>query len=135
MKEVPTPIVMIVEDNVHVNAYLTAMLDLMDIEAISTSSTKERMFELARFRNSHKHIDALIFEGREPIEKAGLLITEVKQFDEGIEILALVRNSGARHKLVAAGADVAVTKPVSGQTVVENVLMLLRDQQGCTSNK
>jgi DNA-binding response OmpR family regulator len=127
MKEESRPIAMTVEDNAHVSSYLAAMLDLADIETISTSSTEECLLILSELRNANKHIDVVILDGREPIGKGGLLVSQIKQFSQNTKILAIVRNIGARHKLLAAGADVAVTRPISGQTVVENVLMLTRE--------
>ena len=127
MKERSSPTVMIIEDNAYVSSYLAAILDLMDIETISASSSNECLLKLSELRNAGKHIDVVILGGREPIEKGGLMVSQIKQVNQATKILAIVRNTGTRHKLLAAGADVAVTKPVSGQTVAENVLMLTRD--------
>ena len=118
---------MIIEDNAYVSSYLAAILDLMDIETISASSSKECSLKLSELRNAGKHLDVIIIGGKEPIEKGGLLVSQIKQFNQATKTLAIVRNMGTRHKLLAAGVVVAVTKPVSGQTVAENVLMLTRD--------
>ena len=124
MKEESRPIAMTVEDNADVSSYLAAMLDLADIETISTSSSGECLLILSELRNANKPIDVVILDGREPIGKGGLLVSQIKQFNQNTKILAIVRNIGARHKLLAAGS---VTRPINGQTVVENVLMLTRE--------
>ena len=64
MKEESRPVAMTVEDNAHVSSYLAAMLDLADIETISTSSTEECLLILSELRNANKHIDVVMLDGR-----------------------------------------------------------------------
>jgi DNA-binding response OmpR family regulator len=127
MKEEPKSIVLVIEENNNVNAYLSAILELMDLEAISISSPDDCLGRLNELHISSKSIEAAIISGDQAIRRGGMLISQLKQFNKQVKILAVVRDKGDRHMLLSAGADSVVTKPVSGQTISVKVLKLIKD--------
>lgn len=127
MKDEPKSIVLIIEENDDVNSYLSAMLDLMDLKAISISSPEDCLSKLNSLRSNAKIVEAAIISGERAIQRGGMLISQLKQFNKDVKILAVVRDKGDRHMLLAAGADAVVTKPVSGQTISEKILKLIKD--------
>jgi hypothetical protein len=56
-----------------------------------------------------------------------MLISQLKQFNKDIQILAVVKDKGGCHMLLAAGADSVAIKPLSGQTIYEKILKLTKD--------
>ncbi len=124
LKEQPRPTVFVVDENVHVSSHIVAILELLDCEAMSIASMQEYIDTLNRIQNSKK-LDAVILSGAEAIRKGGFLISQTKKVDKNIKILAIVRDKGDRHMLLAAGADAIATKPVSGPTLAFKILKLI----------
>jgi CheY-like chemotaxis protein len=128
MKERPGPIVLVVDDNVHVSSHISAILELLDCEAIPIASPQECVDMLKRLQSSNK-IDAVILSGVEAIRKGGYLISQIKTLDKKIKTLAIVRDKGDRHMLLSAGADAVAIKPVIGQTIAFKALKLISDDE------
>lgn len=124
LKEQSRSIVLVLDENVHVSSYIAAILELLDCEAIPIASAQEYIATLKGLQN-RKKLDAVILSGSEAIRKGGFLISETKKLDKNIKVLAIVRDRGDRHMLLAAGADAIVTKPVSGPTLAFKILKLI----------
>ncbi len=114
----------VLDENVHVSSHIVAILELLDCEALPIASAQEYIDTLRGLQNSKK-LDAVILSGAEAIRKGGFLISQTKKLDKNIKILAIVRDKGDRHMLLAAGADAVATKPVSGPTLAFKILKLI----------
>jgi CheY-like chemotaxis protein len=124
LKEQPRPTVFVVDENEHVSSHISAILELLDCQAIPIASAQECIERLKRPENG-KRIDAVILSGAEAIRKGGFLISQIKQLDKKVKTLAIVRDKGDRHMLLSAGADAVATKPVSGPTLAFKILKLI----------
>jgi CheY-like chemotaxis protein len=124
LEEQPRPIVLVVDENIHVRTHIAGILELLDCEAIPIASTQECVDTLKQLHNSKK-IDGVILSGAETIHKGGFLISQIKKLDKKIKTLAIVRDKGDRHMLLSAGADAVATKPVTGQTLAFKILKLI----------
>ncbi len=125
LKEQPRPTVFVLDENIHVSSHIVAILELLDCEAMPISSTQEYIDTLDGFQKNSKKLDAVILSGAEAIRNGGFLVSQTKKVDKNIKILAIVRDKGDRHMLLAAGADAIATKPVSGPTLAFKILKLI----------
>jgi CheY-like chemotaxis protein len=128
MKVEPRPVVLVVEENAYVSSHIAGILELLDCEAVPIASPQECVDILKRFQNNKK-IDGVVLSGAEAIQKGGFLISQIKKSDKKIKTLAIVRDKGDRHMLLAAGADAVATKPVTGSTLAFKVLKLILDDR------
>jgi DNA-binding response OmpR family regulator len=116
------PRIMIIEDNRDVNAYIAGKLVLKGATVHKTHSYDECMKLLKELKWD---IDAVILGGRVAMERGGAIISKIKQGNEDIKILTIAEDDADKAKLLNLGSDDFSQKPLSGESVIDKVLMLL----------
>jgi DNA-binding response OmpR family regulator len=116
------PKIMIVEDNRDVNAYIAGLLVLKGAKVHKTHSYDECLRILQELEWD---IDAVILSGKMAMERGGVIISKIKQGNDNIRILTIAEDDGDKAKLLGLGSDDFGHKPLSGESVVDKVLMLL----------
>lgn len=116
------PKIMIIEDNRDVNTYIAGLLVLKGAKVHKVHSYDECLRVLQELKWD---IDAVILNGRIAMEKGGVIISKIKQGNDKIRILTIAEDDADKAKLLDLGSDDFGKKPLSGECVVDKVLMLL----------
>lgn len=124
------PKVMIVEDNRDVNAYIAGRLALKGAKVYKIHSYDECLSVLQEIK---WEIDAVILNGRMAMERGGAIISKIKQGNDDIKILTIAEDDSNKAKLLDLGSDDFGKKPLSGESVVDKVLMLLTKKYAASS--
>ncbi len=72
---------LVVDQNVHVAAHITAILELLDCHAIPIASVRECVTALNASQGNN-NIDAVILSGEEVIKNGGYLISQIHKSDK-----------------------------------------------------
>lgn len=127
--ERPYPRVIIVEDNQDVSMVLAALLTLKGAEAYKAHSAQEC---LDRLNELGGQVDAIGMNGSIAMQQGGLLISRIKEVNRGIKILAVASDDTSKAALLRLGADDFGKKPLSAETVVDKILLMLIGEQKVT---
>lgn len=123
--ERPYPRVIIVEDNKDVSMVLAALLTLKGAEAYKAHSAQECFDRLEELGGQ---VDAIGMNGSIAMQ-GGLLISRIKEINQGIKILAVASDDPNKAALLRLGADDFGKKPLSAETVVDKILLMLIGEQ------
>jgi DNA-binding response OmpR family regulator len=124
------PKIMIIEDNRDVNAYIAGLLALKGAEVHKIHSYDECLRVLQELKWD---IDAVILSGKVAMERGGVIISKIKQGNDKISILTIAEDDADKAKLLDLGSDDFGKKPLSGESVVDKVLMLLAKKYAADS--
>jgi DNA-binding response OmpR family regulator len=124
------PRIMIIEDNRDVNAYIAGLLVLKGITVHKTHSYDECIRTLEKL---NWDIDAVILGGKVAMERGGAIISKIKQGNDKIKILTIAEDDADKARLLELGSDHFSQKPLSGESVVDKVLMLLTNKYAANS--
>jgi DNA-binding response OmpR family regulator len=127
--ERPYPRVIIVEDNQDVSMLLAALLTLKGAEAYKAHSAQEC---LDRLNELGGQVDAIGMNGSIAMQQGGLLISRIKEVNQSIKILAVASDDTNKAALLRLGADDFGKKPLSAETVVDKILLMLIGEQKVT---
>ena len=127
--ERPYPRVIIVEDNQDVSMILAALLTLKGAEAYKAHSAQEC---LDRLNELGGQVDAIEMNGSIAMQQGGLLISRIKEVNQSIKILAVASDNTSKSALLRLGADDFGKKPLSAETVVDKILLMLIGKQKAT---
>jgi DNA-binding response OmpR family regulator len=119
---IQTPKIIIVEDDTEINSLITAICRLNGYEtymAFSTVKCLEQMEEM------HNQVDVVYINGTIAADKGAMLISKIKQIDLNIKILVVANDDSARNIILEYGADDFLIKPVSAETILGKISMLL----------
>lgn len=113
---------MIVEDNPDVNSYIAGKLALKGAQVHKTHNYEEcfRILDELEWK-----IDAVILNGKTAIERGGAIISKIKQGNPEIQILTLAEDDTDKARILDLGSDDFGKKPLSGESVVDKVIIML----------
>lgn len=126
----PLSRVLIVDDMADVTNLLAGLLWLKGIEPVKALSIDECLAKLGE----NDKVDAAILNGRLAVEKGGLLVSRLKEADPDISIFVLVGDESDRARLLRLGCEDFAKKPVSADTIVDKVLVLIAKKHMETGN-
>jgi DNA-binding response OmpR family regulator len=124
--ERPYPRVIIVEDNPDVSMVLAALLTLKGAETYKAHSAQECLDRLDELGGQ---VDAIGMNGSIAMQQGGLLISRIKGVNPGIKILAVASDDTNKAALLRLGADDFGKKPLSAESVVDKILLMLIGEQ------
>lgn len=117
-----TPKIITVEDDSEVSALITAVCRLNGYETYMTFSAEKCLAQIEEMRNE---VDVVYINGTIVADKGAMLISKVKQVDLNIKILVVANDASARNNILEYGADDFAIKPVSVETILSKISMLL----------
>lgn len=122
MAAIQTPKIIIVEDDREVNSLITAVCRLNGYDvcvAFSAEKCLEWIDEL------HNEVDVIYINGTIAADKGAMLISRIRQIGHNVKILVVANDDSARNVILEYGADDFVIKPVSVETILSKISMLL----------
>jgi DNA-binding response OmpR family regulator len=124
------PKIMVIEDNRDVNTYIAGLLVLKGAKVHKIHTYDECLKVLQELKWD---IDAAILNGNMAMERGGAIISKIKQGNDKISILTIAEDDADKAKLLDLGSDDFGKKPLSGESVVDKVLMLLTKKFAASS--
>ena len=124
------PKIMVIEDNRDVNTYIAGLLVLKGATVHKIHTYDECLKVLQELKWD---IDAAILNGNMAMERGGAIISKIKQGNDKISILTIAEDDADKAKLLDLGSDDFGKKPLSGESVVDKVLMLLTKKYAASS--
>ena len=116
---IQTPKIIIVEDDTEINSLITAICRLNGYETYMAFSAVKCLEEM------HNQVDVVYINGTIAADKGAILISKIKQIDLNIKILVVANDDSARNIILEYGADDFLIKPVSAETILGKISMLL----------
>ena len=111
---------MLVEDNPDVLTVLAGFMALSGMAPVKASSAAECLDKAQQ-----DGIQAAVINGKTALEKGGLLVSRLKQDHPCIKIIVVVNDESDRSRLLRLGCEDFARLPISAQTIIEKVMMLL----------
>ena len=105
-----------------VSSHITAFCRLNGYEAHMIFNAEKC---LAKIGELHNEVDVVYINGTIAEDKGAMLISKIKQIDFNIQILVIANDTSARNIILEYGADDFVIKPVSVETILGKIGMLL----------
>lgn len=122
------PEVLIVDEDKIVVNYLYALFKLSGYEVDMTFSASECIRYLEQ--SDPRNIDAVLLDGKIAEDKGAMVVSRIKQINKGTKILVVAVNDNPRNLILEYGADDFVIKPVSGDTLLSKINMLIQSKLG-----
>ena len=119
---IQTPKIIIVEDDTEINSLITAICRLNGYETYMAFSAVKC---LEQIEEMHNQVDVVYINGTIAADKGAMLISKIKQIDLNIKILVVANDDSARNIILEYGADDFLIKPVSAETILGKISMLL----------
>lgn len=118
--------VLIVEEDEDICSLLAATCGLQGFETIKTDSSDAC---LNAIKNSEEKLDVVIMSGKIAEDKGAQLILKIKEIDPIIKIITLIDNESNKTRILEYGADDFIVKPVSAETVLDKVTLILAKER------
>ena len=119
---IQTPKIIIVEDDMEINSLITAICRLNGYETYMAFSAVKC---LEQIEEMHNQVDVVYINGIIAADEGAMLISKIKQIDLNIKILVVANDDSARNIILEYGADDFLIKPVSAETILSKISMLL----------
>ena len=119
---IQTPKIIIVEDDTEINSLITAICRLNGYETYMAFSAVKC---LEQIEEMHNQVDVVYINGTIAADEGAMLISKIKQIDLNIKILVVANDDSARNIILEYGADDFLIKPVSAETILGKISMLL----------
>lgn len=119
---IQTPKIIIVEDDKEINSLITAICRLNGYEIYMAFSAVKC---LEQIEEMHNQVDVVYINGIIAADEGAMLISKIKQIDLNIKILVVANDDSARNIILEYGADDFLIKPVSAETILGKISMLL----------
>jgi len=119
---IQTPKIIIVEDDKEINSLITAICRLNGYETYMAFSAVKC---LEQIEEMHNQVDVVYINGIIAADEGAMLISKIKQTDLNIKILVVANDDSARNIILEYGADDFLIKPVSAETILGKISMLL----------
>ena len=119
---IQTPKIIIVEDDKEINSLITAICRLNGYETYMAFSAVKC---LEQIEEMHNQVDVVYINGIIAADEGAMLISKIKQIDLNIKILVVANDDSARNIILEYGADDFLIKPVSAETILDKISMLL----------
>jgi DNA-binding NtrC family response regulator len=111
---------MLVDDNPDIMSVLAGLMSLSGMEPVKARTAAESLDMMQQ-----DGIQAAVINGKIALEKGGLLISWLKQVDPDMRIVVVVDDESDRSRLLRLGCEDFAQLPISAQTIIEKVMMLL----------
>ncbi|MGH9925400.1 MAG: response regulator transcription factor [Nitrososphaeraceae archaeon] len=118
------PLVLIVDEDKIVVNYLYALLRLSGYEVNMAFSASECLRFLEQ--SNTIDIDAVLLDGKIAEDRGAMVVSRIKQLNKETKILVVANNDNPRNIILEYGADDFVIKPVSGETLLSKINMLIQ---------
>jgi two-component system response regulator ArlR len=118
------PLVLIVDEDKIVVNYLYAVFKLSGYEVNMAFNAHECLEFLEQ--SSPDKIDAALVDGKIAEDRGAMVVSRIKQLNKKIKILVVANNDNPRNIILEYGADDFVIKPVSGETLLSKINMLIQ---------
>jgi response regulator RpfG family c-di-GMP phosphodiesterase len=84
--------------------------------------------ECLRFlkQSNHSNIDAALVDGKIAEDIGAMVVSRIKQLNKNTKILVVANNDNPKNIILEYGADDFVIKPVSGETLLSKINMLIQ---------
>ncbi|HEY7081755.1 MAG TPA: response regulator [Nitrososphaeraceae archaeon] len=119
---IQTPKIIIVEDDSEVSSLITAVCRLNGYDTYMAFSAAKCLDQIEKM---HNQVEVVYINGTIAADKGAMLISKVKQIDLNIKILIVANDDSARNIILEYGADDFLIKPVSVETILSKISMLL----------
>lgn len=119
---IQTPKIIIVEDDTEINSLITAICRLNGYETYMAFSAVKCLEQIEKM---HNQVDVVYINGIIAADEGAMLISKIKQIDLNIKILVVANDNSARNIILEYGADDFLIKPVSAETILGKISMLL----------
>ncbi len=119
---IQAPKIIIVEDDTEINSLITAICRLNRYETYTAFSAIRC---LEQIEEMHNQVDVVYINGIIATDEGAMLISKIKQIDLNIKILVVANDDSARNIILEYGADDFLIKPVSAETILGKISMLL----------
>ena len=119
---IQTPKIIIVEDDTEVSSLITAICRLNGYDTYMAFSAVKCLEQIGEM---HNQVDVVYINGIIAADKGAMLISKIKQIDLNIKILVVANDDSARNIILEYGADDFLIKPVSVETILSKISMLL----------
>ena len=114
--------IIIVEDDKEINSLITAICRLNGYETYMAFSAVKC---LEQIEEMHNQVDVVYINGIIAADEGAMLISKIKQIDLNIKILVVANDDSARNIILEYGADDFLIKPVSIETILSKISILL----------
>ena len=114
--------ILVADDNKDVNIIIAATLVLKGYEVYKTYSADECLRKIEELEGK---VDVVILDGKIAADRGAMVIVKAKRTNLDIKILAVADNESEKTRVLDYGADGFATKPISVETIVDKVSVLL----------
>jgi two-component system response regulator ArlR len=118
------PLILIVDEDKLVVQYLYAHFKLSGYEVNMAFSAGECLRLLEQFDPGN--IDAVLVDGKIAEDRGAMVVSRIKQLNKDTKILVVANNDNPKNIILEYGADDFVIKPVSGETLLSKINMLIQ---------
>jgi CheY-like chemotaxis protein len=118
------PLVLIVDEDKIVVYHLYALFKLSGYEINMAFSANECLRFLKQ--SNHSNIDAALVDGKIAEDIGAMVVSRIKQLNKNTKILVVANNDNPKNIILEYGADDFVIKPVSGETLLSKINMLIQ---------
>jgi DNA-binding response OmpR family regulator len=115
------PVILVVDDDPHVNFLLTAHLKLGKMNPIPVHSIDECLNKIDEMADL---IDVATVDGKLAAERGGLIISRIKEKNPYAKILVVANDDSARLRILQYGADDYIMKPTHPDTIEQKISWL-----------
>ena len=120
------PLILIVDEDKIVVNYLYALFKLSGYEVNMAFNANECLRFLEK--SNPGDIDAALVDGKIAEDRGAMVVSRIKQLSKDTKILVVANNDNPRNIILEYGADDFVIKPVSGETLLIKINMLIQDK-------
>jgi CheY-like chemotaxis protein len=117
-------LVLIVDEDKIVVYHLYALFKLSGYEINMAFSANECLRFLKQ--SNHSNIDAALVDGKIAEDIGAMVVSRIKQLNKNTKILVVANNDNPKNIILEYGADDFVIKPVSGETLLSKINMLIQ---------
>ena len=118
------PSVLIVDEDKKVVNYLYALFKLSGYE-VNTAFSASECLRILEQPNSN-NIDAALVDGKIAEDRGAMVVSRIKQHNINTKILVVANNDNPKNIILEYGADDFIIKPVSGETLLSKINMLIQ---------
>jgi DNA-binding response OmpR family regulator len=118
------PLVLIVDEDKIVVNYLYALFKLSGYDVYMAFSARKCLRFLEQFDPSN--MDAALVDGKIAEDRGAIVVSRIKQLNKDTKILVVANNDNPKNVILEYGADDFVIKPVSGETLLSKINVLIQ---------
>jgi DNA-binding response OmpR family regulator len=121
------PRIIFVDDDADLALVIRAVFRMAGFEAYRTTSAEDCLKKLGELQNQ---VDVIAVNGKIAADRGKMLIVNIRHIDRNIKIFVLAERNEQENKtrVLDYGANEFVIKPISLETMVEKVNILLAEE-------